>query len=138
MGFTRHFSKELNFLLTKATGEINDSDLASHVKALNKATEGLVNVKGFADCRAITKINLTTQGTILSASMEENKPGSQIVILVPENNDHIFGMARAYQMFCEDYCEEVRIFRDYDEAITWLANDDSHEKKALSDFINNA
>jgi len=135
MGFTRHFSKELNFLLAKATGEINDSDLASHVKAINEVTNGLSNVKGLADCREITEMNLTTQDTMLSAQMEDNKPGSKIVILVPENNDLIYGMARSYQMFCEDYCEDVRVFQDYDEALFWLSNDDTHDKMALDNFI---
>ena len=46
MVVSRYYFKEFNFLFTNITGEINDSDLASHVEALNNETRGLVNVKG--------------------------------------------------------------------------------------------
>lgn len=136
MGFSRHYFKEFNFLFTNITGEVNDSDLASHVVAINNETRGLVNVKGFADCRDVTKVNFTTQGTILSATNEENKPGGKIAMLVPENSTLIFAMARAYQMFCEEQFDAVRIFYDFEEALTWLIDDDLHEIKALNDLIN--
>ena len=135
MGFSRHFSKECNFILTKVTGEINDEDLAAHVKAINSDASGSVNVKGLADCREITKVSLTTQGTISCAESEDNKPGSKIVILVPEDNELIFAMARAYKMFCENQYEAVEILRNYDAALSWLANNDQQEIKTLDDYI---
>ena len=135
MGFTRYYSKELNFLFVDITGELNDNDLTSHVKALNTETEGLVNVKGFADCRGITKVNIKTIEVVSNAVNEKYKPGSKVVIFVPKDNELIFAMARAYQMFAEESCDEVSIYRDYDEALAWLT-DSPAEGQALTEFIN--
>ena len=96
MGFTRYYSAEHNFMLTKITGEIDDNGLMSHVISLNKETSGLVNLRELADCREITKINLTTQGTVISASKEQDKPGSRGVILVPESYSQIWCLRKSY------------------------------------------
>ena len=138
MGFSRHFFQVHNFMLTKVIGEINDNDLSHHVDALNQETEGLTNLKELADAREITKVNLSTQGTILSADSEQNKPGSNFAILVPKENDLIFAMARAYQMFSENHRESVKVFRDYSEAISWLTKDNSQEMNEINEFIKNA
>jgi len=138
MGFSRHYFKEYNFMLTKINGEINDNDLSRHVVALNKETEGLINLKELADCREITKINLTTQGTTINASHEKNKPGSKLAILTPVDNTLIFAMARAYQMFSEDYRESVGLFHDLNEALVWLTDNNEPENKSLTLLINNA
>jgi len=138
MGFTRHYFDDLNFVLTKITGAINDNDLAMHVDALNKESKGKTNLKELADCRAITKINLTSQGTAINASNEKPKPGSILAILVPKDDEMIFAMARAYQMFSEDYRKSVYIFRDYHNALNWLSNDCLEEANALDTFISSA
>ncbi len=138
MGFSRHFIQKYNFMLTKITGEINDDDLSHHVGALNQETEGLTNLKELADCRGITKINLSTRGTTLNADREKNKPGSNLAILVPKENDMIFAMARAYQMFSENHRKSVEVFRDYSEAISWLTKDNSQEIDEINKFIKNS
>ena len=138
MGFSRYYFQKQNFMLTKITDEINDDDLYHHVVALNKEVEGIANLKELADCREIIKINLTTAGTTRSADHEQIKKGSKLAILTPKGNDLIFAMARAYQMFCEDYRESVSLFHDLDEALAWLTNDNSDECKSLNSFVNNA
>ena len=110
MGFSRYYFQEYNFMLTKITGEINDDDLYHHVVTLNQESEGLINLKELADCREITKINLSTNGTTKNASYEKNKPGSRLAILTPKGNDLIFAMARACQMFSGDSRESVNLF----------------------------
>ena len=136
MGFTRYYFQEYNFMLTKLAGEVNDNDLSHHVVALNQETEGLTSLKELADCREITKIKLSTQGTTDSAGHEKNKPGSKLAILTPKGNNLIFAMARAYQMFSEDFRESVRIFHDLHEAINWLSSDNVLEREALIDLVN--
>ena len=53
MGFSRHYFNEHNFMLTKVCGEIDDDDLMSHVNALNRETQGCVNVRELSDCRSL-------------------------------------------------------------------------------------
>lgn len=136
MGFSIHYFQEYNFILTKITGEVDDGDLAYHVAALNQKTDGIINLKELADCREVTVVNLTTRGTTHSAGLEKNKPGSKLAILTPEGNDLVFAMARAYQMFSEDFRESVRLFRDLHEALEWLTDGDLLERKSLTALIN--
>jgi len=137
MSIYRYYSSECNFVLSNLFGEINDGELAQHVSQFNKESEGIVGIKELADCREIIKINLSVHGTTLTASHEQNKPGSNLAILVPENNDMIFAMARAYQMFAEDFRESVKIFKDYNEALNWLTKNNVQEINAINEFIKN-
>lgn len=122
-------------MLSRVVGEIDDGDLAQQVIALNQAVKGVVGLRELADCRGITEINLSTGGTTASAKNEQDKPGSRLAILVPEGNDLVFGMARAYQMFSESFREAVHIFYDLDEALLWLANNNGAEHKVLSSHV---
>ena len=138
MGFSRNYLKPYNFVLTKITGDINDAELLQHVKALNRETRGISELRELADCRELTSVSaLTAQGTTLAASAEEYKPGSLGVILVPKEKEAIYGMARAYQMFAEEHRESVMISRDLDEALNWLTKDNSAETEVLRAFIDN-
>lgn len=138
MSFTRHCFNECNFMLTRVFGEINDKELANHVVQINKKLEDKVNVKELADCRELTNMHLTTQGTTLNASHEHNKPGSYMAILVPQEHDMIFAMARTYQIFSEEFRDHVNIFSHYDEAISWLTSNNEEEAHSINEFIKNA
>ncbi|MCW8825163.1 MAG: hypothetical protein OQK78_01950, partial [Gammaproteobacteria bacterium] len=101
--------------------------------------QGISNLREIADCRGLTGVSsLTGNGTALAASREEYKPGSICVILVPKENDAIYGMARAYQMFAEEHRESVSIYRDIDEALNWITDNNILEVEALKELINKA
>jgi len=124
-------------MFTKIVGEITAQDLSSHVFALNEETEGIANLKELADCREITKINLSAQDVTNSACNEQNKCGSKLALLRSKESDLIYGMINAYRMFAEDHREEVRVFTDLQEALSWLA-ENNLEIESLSKFVNNA
>ncbi len=44
MGFDRHYLKQINFVLSKVSGELNDQDLMQQVVSLNRETEGMSDV----------------------------------------------------------------------------------------------
>ena len=76
MGFSRHYFKDYNFMLTKISGEIDNNSLSQHVIDVNNEAEGISNLKELADCREITSVKLlSTQTTTMSAGNEKNKPG---------------------------------------------------------------
>jgi uncharacterized protein YpmB len=138
MGFSRHYYKDYNFLLSKISGDINGKMFMQEVMELNKEAEGISNLKELADCREITNVKLlSTQMTTMSAGSEKDKPGSKLAILIPKDNNAVYGLANAYRMFAEDHRESVKLFRELQEALIWLSDSDL-EAKSLSALVNSA
>ncbi len=136
MGFSHQYFKDHNFLLTRASGDLDGKDLMLHVININEVTEGIINLKELSDCREITSLDsLSTKMATMSAAAENDKPGSRFAILVPKDNDVIYGIANAYKMFAEDHRAAVKIFKELAEAISWLAESEA-EEKALMALVN--
>jgi hypothetical protein len=57
-----------------------------------------------------------------------------LAVLVPDS-PLIFGMVRAYTMFAEEHRGAIKIFNNIQEALVWLANDQS-EINILEKFVN--
>ena len=137
MGFSLHYLKDHKFMYTRISGEINDQDLKQHVINFNKETEGISDLRELADCRDLINLEaLTVKGTSYSAILEDNKPESLLAILVTESA-LLFGMARVYQIFVEGRRESVKIFKDINSALKWLAKDEQ-EIAIFNEFIKNA
>lgn len=137
MGFSLHYLKDHRFMYTRISGEINDQDLKQHVIDFNKETEGISDLRELADCRDLINLEaLTVKGTSYSAILEDNKPESLLAILVTESS-LLFGMARVYQIFAEGRRESVKIFKDINSALKWLAKDEQ-EVAIFNEFIKNA
>ena len=136
MGFARHYLKDYNFMYTKIYGEVNDQSLQQHVISLNKETDGISGLRELADCRELSEMTaLTVQGTANCACLENRRPYSLLAILVTDST-LLFGMARAYQAFSEDRRKSTEIFRDINQALEWLANDEG-EAEGFKKFVNN-
>ena len=136
--FSTHYSKEHNFMLTKASGDLSDSDLIQHIISLNAKTENLLILKELSDCREVKSVaSLSTETATLAAKIEQKKSASRLAILIPKDNKAAYGLARAYQMFSEEKREAVSIFHNLDEALVWLTEDNTEEKEALFSFMNN-
>ncbi len=137
MGVIRHHFREHKFVFTVLSGEIDDENLMAHVIDLNKETVEVPDFIELADCRGISNLDtLTVRGTTNAARSEKNRPSSMLALLVPDSN-LILGLTRAYQTFSEDCRKAVEIFRDVDEALAWLAEDEN-ELLSLADFVKNA
>ena len=137
MGFSLHYLKDHKFMYTRISGEINDQDLKQHVIDFNKETEGISDLRELADCRDLINLEaLTVKGTSDCAILEDNKPESLLAILVTES-PLLFGMARVYQIFAEGRRESVKIFKDINSALKWLAKD-GQEIAIFNEFIKNA
>lgn len=134
MGFSIHYLKDHRFMYTKISGEINNQNLKQHVIDFNKETEGISDLRELADCRDLINLKaLTVNGTSYCATLENNKPQSLLAILVTES-PLLFGMARVYQIFAEGRRGCVKIFKDINNALEWLAKDEQ-EITLFNEFI---
>ena len=137
MGFSRHFLKENNFLLTRVSGDINKTNLMEHMIAFNNETSGISDLRELGDLRGIESLDeLSVSQTTRLAGIENSHPGF-LLAMVTDENPLVYGMARAFQMFAENNKKEVRVFKDMDEALSWIAKDDE-EFDVLKAFIENA
>lgn len=125
MSFVRQYFKELNILLTTISGEINATELIQHGIEHNKEFKDNIGLIELADCRGITSVkSLTTKTVVNTASYTEiNMPDSMLAILTRKNNDVVFGLANAYGMFSEEHHKGVKLFIEFDEAMSWLVAD---------------
>jgi len=135
MKFSRYHLEEKNFVLTKVFGEVNDKNLMKHITTLNKETVGYAALRKLSDCRGITNLeSLTVSGIIHSSQYLDNRPDHMTAILVSDS-PLLYGMARAFQMFSEEKRKDIQIFKNINEALSWLAVDEQ-EQKVFHDFIN--
>lgn len=75
MPISRKVLKSHNFMLTTIIGQLNDQKLKDHVLALNKETEGVLNLRELGDCMGMDNLeDLTVQGTANIANMENERP----------------------------------------------------------------
>lgn len=133
----RCYNKTCNFLYTRLSGALTSNDLLQHVQDINQEYTGIPNLLELSDCRGLTSVEmLSTSDTIAIARSETDKPGSKLAIVTPKDQDSIFGLARAYQMSSEAHRESVNVFRDLDEALNWLTDNDTSKKSALISYIN--
>jgi len=121
--FTRHYLGPRNFILTRVTGRIDDSELREHVLALNSEAADLWAALELADCRALNDVeHLTTRGATEAAALESGHPraeGRRLAILVG-SDPVVFGLARAYAMFAEQARASVTVNRSLTDAIESL------------------
>ena len=136
MTFSHKIIRDRNFVLTRIVGEVTDENLLEYVQELNSETIGMDNLRELADCRGITSLNtLTVQGTILSSQSERERNHSVLAILVPKNNELLYGMVRAFQAFSQEKRREVEIFDELEQAVDWIS-ESKNEKEFLLDYVN--
>ncbi len=78
--------------------------------------------------------SLTVHGATGIARGIDKRSDYLVAIVIIDSALH-YGMARSMQMFEEEKRKEVRIFRDADKALDWLAFD-VEERKVLDGFVN--
>lgn len=134
MGISRYYLEENNFVLSRLYGEISDQSLRESAKAFNEESKGRSDLRILTDCRRIENLeNLTVRGTTLDAEVADEHLDYLIAILVNDSS-LLYGLARAYQIFLRKKRKSVKIFKDIDEALSWLATDED-ETEVLKQFV---
>jgi len=116
------YSREHNFLMSRATGKIVLADLLAFHDRMDK-----LNVA--ADYRSLADFRSADLSSLSSSDIRRNKQGGNEVAIRLGGNDRFalvvdkpfeFGMGRMYEMI--DECDELtmRVFRSFDDAIVWL------------------
>jgi len=116
------YSREHNFLMSRARGKIVLADLLAFHDRMDK-----LNVA--ADYRSLADFRSADLSSLSSSDIRRNKHRGNEVAIRAGGNDRFalvvdkpfeFGMARMYEMI--DECDELtmRVFRSFNDAIVWL------------------
>lgn len=139
MGFTRHYKRELNFVLTRVFGEIDDHQAKEQVLALNEEAKDEKALNEIADCRKLEKYDkASVQGIFDAAALEQGHQraiGGVLIVVV--TTDVIFRLARAYSIGAGDVRKKIIVTKSMDEAVQKLDYSDS-DIEIIRKFIEEA
>jgi hypothetical protein len=108
----------LRTVFTTPFGAITDPDLREHVENLRNHPEFESDFNQLFDARDVTSVELSGACVREIATARLFGEGSLRAFVVTA--DVAFGMARMFEMLRGDALDEIRVFRNIDDARAWL------------------
>jgi hypothetical protein len=109
-------------ILTTASGVLTDSDILQLKASLLADPRWKPGMRELSDVRMIDRLEVTAAGVaqmmLRDAADAAALASYRLAIVVA--HDLAYGMARMYQMLTEQSVPNVRVFRDMEEAKSWL------------------
>jgi hypothetical protein len=122
MPISYRIDPERSLILSTASGVVTDEHVLAHKKALNADPDYDASMKELTDLRAVTELDVTTQGIAAMASYDHDNPNTEgrhrLALVASESL--VFGMARMYQMTTVESDSRVGVFRTMEDARAWL------------------
>ena len=122
MAIKRIYFRENNFVLTQIYGKLTNSEISDHVIEMNHECSAEKGLMELADCRYLTDVSeLNSNQLLIAATFEKGESralGGKGAIVVA--SEQIFGLARVYASVAANIRTDSQVFRNMDEAITWL------------------
>lgn len=122
----------LNFVLSRLTGSIDDLQLMDHVRKLNLLGKGHQSLKELADCRKLVSITQVSVSGALDAAIKEaghaRAEAGKLAILVADQE--VYNYAQLYKAGNSGIRETI-ITYDLNEALDWLGYDGEGRERIL-------
>jgi len=130
MAIERIYFREANFVLTLIYGKLTNAEIGQHVIEMNHENAASSGMMELADCRYLTDISeLSAENLMVAASMEQGQPrttgGKGAIVAI---SDKVYGLARVYAAIASGIRVDSQVFRDIDQAMTFLGVDHLKEK----------
>ncbi|OVE80785.1 hypothetical protein BVY04_04950 [bacterium M21] len=113
---------EEGVVLSQHCGAVSDEEMLSTYRELFSGQEVLRESDFLVDLRKADSRSRSSDGIRQMAKASDLAPerGTKRKIAIVVNNDLSFGLARMYQAYAEQACQEVNILYSLDEALPWL------------------
>jgi hypothetical protein len=121
---------ERALVLTRGWDVLTDDDVHIHASTLARDPRFHPRFAQLADLRDVTRIDVTPAGVRKLAALNPFGDGSQRAIVA--SMDVVFGISRMYESLSEKPDQKVRVFRDLDLALDWLAATDASARTKSS------
>jgi len=113
--------KEKRAIFTTLSDVLTDADLLQHQTQLQADPHYDGRFVQLVDARDVTEVDVTKDGVHALASLVVYEPGARRAIVA--TRDAMYGMARMFERLRGGRPDELRVFRDIDEARRWLGLD---------------
>ena len=122
MPISYEIDEEQEIVRTTVTGRLTDDELLAHKQALVEDPRFREGMKELSDIRGVTELDITPEGVLKAVSFDATNASRfgthRLGILV--GSDHVFGMARMYEMRTDGNTGGVAVFRSVEEARSWV------------------
>lgn len=106
-------------------GVVDDDDLLGSYGRLVEEPGYDPTLHDLADMRRIERLDVSSTAlrrlVEMFAPLESRDHPTRLAIVAPK--DHVYGLSRMYEMLSADTPEDIRVFREYGPAATWLGLD---------------
>ncbi len=122
VGFTTKFIKDRHFVLTLIDDGANDKQLKEQVRFITAQTQEMRPFVELGDASKLRDLSgFTELGTTAAGALEfERKPYKLDKLAILVSSDEANTLASCYRATSLYYRHDVRIFRDFRQAIEWL------------------
>ena len=122
------FKKE-NYFISTWSGKITDSEAIQMFKEFYTSPEWVPGMHELADISQLDFSSISSDGLIKMAKFNQMKLEehnvTNIKAAVYSPHDLQFGMARVYEVWADESPENIKVFRDFNEAKNWLLNSEN-------------
>lgn len=116
------YDRELGARVATFSGTVDDQELLGSYGQLLASEDYDPRLNDLVDMRPVTRLDVSGDAirelvrafTPLDPAMTETR------LAIVAGSDVVFGMARMYELLRSDTPEEIRVFRDIDQARAWL------------------
>ncbi len=126
MPITYRIDPERNLVMTEGRGVITDNDLLEYLSKRMNDPLFRSDMKELVDFRDVERDELTME-SFLEFSNQLLKYISELKdyrIAIVTTSDLHFGFTRVYMSMMKEYIGDMQVFRDMEEAKTWLFVED--------------
>jgi hypothetical protein len=108
----------LRTVFTTPFGTYTDQDARQHVEDLRNEPDFESDFNQLFDASGVTSVELSGTCVREIASIRMFGEGSRRAFVA--GTDVVFGMIRMFEMLRDDFPDQIRVFRDIDDARAWL------------------
>jgi hypothetical protein len=105
-------------ILSTGTGKLTDDDLREHQRAVLADPDFDPTLNQLWDLQQVETLDISNAALRDLASSRSYAAGTKRAVVAPR--DVLYGTARMFQTLHDEAPEDVRVFRDADEAKAWL------------------
>jgi hypothetical protein len=110
-------------VLSRAWGRVLGEEFVDHQKRLRRDPDFKPHFDQLWDCRDVESTQASAEDMRELAANNPFTGGSRRAVVAPSNA--VFGLSRMFEILTEDTQDEFKVFRDWDEARSWLGLDET-------------
>ena len=123
MAFSFRIDTKHSIVLFKATEILSTNDVLTCVEKVVADPEFRSEFDHLVDLRQVTDFEASSEDVKTRATRNhDDKRLNASRIAIVTSSDLVFGMSRMYAILMEDAPITVRVFRNMEDAMTWLGN----------------